>query len=372
MVMIGSKNYAQSTNTNVNRIPLSSLHSFHQLPDAVSWGLGDGGVSNEDAMGFSSNVAKAFFLGRNKTGLSFNYAPHESRLIRGQKYMQLAGVTRIDTTTVIFYQIFNFKNLSSELRDENGILLGEQTGNDLNIKAGVTKHLGNNWVLGVGLGYYQSQVLSQSYRVAKGVTIDIGMTKSFLQYKDTLSSYYDYGTIGASISNFGGKVNYGDNKDYSFAPVRFRGGYTHTVRREDLKHKFMLEISKDLVPTPLKENYEDKGSFAYIFTSWADAPFKEEIQEIRWHLGYQLTYKEVFDARVGFLHENKYKGDKRALTFGLGYNGFKIDENPLKLDVGFGIRLGSGYTPTFKLALAFFFAKKEEYKEKRSGYGETF
>ncbi len=102
---------------------------------------------------------------------------------------------------------------------------------------------------------------------------------------------------------------------------------------------FNADINKMLVPTkeskfavdedgnPLTEPqwsewYSDLTSPKGWFTSFADAPggFKEELQEIQFGLGLEYSYNRQFFARAGYSHENKYKGNRRYVTVGAGFN----------------------------------------------------
>ena len=56
--------------------------------------------------------------------------------------------------------------------------------------------------------------------------------------------------------------------------------------------------------------------------SFADAPggFKEEMQEWQFGVGLEYSYNRQFFARVGYSHENKWKGNRRYVTIGAGFH----------------------------------------------------
>jgi hypothetical protein len=66
-----------------------------------------------------------------------------------------------------------------------------------------------------------------------------------------------------------------------------------------------------------------------MFKSFGDAPdgFKEELREIMLSMGAEYWYNNTFAGRVGYFYENKYKGNRKFLTFGLGlrYKKFGLD-----------------------------------------------
>jgi hypothetical protein len=376
---VASVTYAQDSlgyNLNVNRIPLSSLQPMLQIPNAVSGALGEAGTANvNDPLGFMLNVAKAIHIGKERKHLfGAYYAPHESQLIKQQNYFALNGISRISDNDVIFYQVFNFKNLSSELRDDNGKLIGTQSGNDFYAKAGLSKELGKGSSLGIGLGFFRSAQLSSIYRPVVGANIDIGYLKSW-RYKIAESEgNFGYSNFGASISNIGGKVKFGDVKAGSFAPMRFRIGYSYVYQANEFLNNFILDISKDLIPTPRSDrNYMDMNSLSYLISSWGDAPngFKEEMQELRFHVGYELNYK-ILAARLGYYYENVNKGDKKAITVGLGLNEIAVAKHNLRIDGSYAFRLGTGVTSLFKLGLIFELGKEKRTRETIKGMGTTY
>lgn len=43
------------------------------------------------------------------------------------------------------------------------------------------------------------------------------------------------------------------------------------------------------------------------------------MREIQYGVGMEYSYDRKFFARVGYSHENKWKGNRRYVTFGLGF-----------------------------------------------------
>jgi long-subunit fatty acid transport protein len=75
-----------------------------------------------------------------------------------------------------------------------------------------------------------------------------------------------------------------------------------------------------------------------MFQSFYDSPgvpdksghrsvFKEELREITYSVGMEYWYRKQFAMRLGYFHENQYKGNRQFYTFGLGLrlNVFGID-----------------------------------------------
>jgi long-subunit fatty acid transport protein len=98
-----------------------------------------------------------------------------------------------------------------------------------------------------------------------------------------------------------------------------------------------------LVPTPDStsksaniEEYRDKynkmGTLKGMVQSFYDAPggFKEEMQEIMLSMGLEYWYEKQFALRAGYFHENKYKGNRKHFTAGVG-----LKFNMLTLDASY-------------------------------------
>jgi hypothetical protein len=73
----------------------------------------------------------------------------------------------------------------------------------------------------------------------------------------------------------------------------------------------------------------DRTVLSGMFGSFSDAPggLREEIQEIMFSVGGEYNYNDVFAVRMGYFWENQNKGDRKFLSFGLGfqYQVFGID-----------------------------------------------
>ena len=50
------------------------------------------------------------------------------------------------------------------------------------------------------------------------------------------------------------------------------------------------------------------------------SPLAEEFQEVQWGVGLEYSYNRQFFGRVGYSHENFYKGNRRYVTLGAGFH----------------------------------------------------
>ena len=62
----------------------------------------------------------------------------------------------------------------------------------------------------------------------------------------------------------------------------------------------------------------------------------EELQEVQLGLGVEYSYAKKFFARLGYSHENYYKGNRRYFTFGAGFH-----LSIFSLDVAYDLALSS-------------------------------
>jgi hypothetical protein len=50
------------------------------------------------------------------------------------------------------------------------------------------------------------------------------------------------------------------------------------------------------------------------------SPLAEEFQEVQWGVGLEYSYNRQFFGRVGYSHENYWKGNRRYVTVGAGFH----------------------------------------------------
>jgi hypothetical protein len=168
-----------------------------------------------------------------------------------------------------------------------------------------------------------------------------------LYYKQPISlpmgeSYFG---LGLNISNLGGKMTY-DETVQNFIPANMRLGVSYELPFDSYNRLMAtVECNKMLVPTYTSKYANDgKGgtynqeTFSEIsspkgwWQSFNDAPgyttdggknvssALEEFQEVQWGVGLEYSYNRQFFGRVGYSHENFYKGNRRYVTVGAGFH----------------------------------------------------
>ncbi|MBR5854522.1 MAG: PorV/PorQ family protein, partial [Paludibacteraceae bacterium] len=164
-----------------------------------------------------------------------------------------------------------------------------------------------------------------------------------------------YFALGFNLSNLGGKMTYDEGDTQHFIPANMRLGVSYELPFDDYNRLMIsAEANKMLVPTynkskfavdangnqldgqQRKEWYSEISSPNGWWQSFCDAPgynevdaatgkhisatpALEELQEIQWGIGLEYSYNRQFFGRIGYSHENYYKGNRRYFTAGAGF-----------------------------------------------------
>ncbi len=331
-------------------------------PDARSGAMGDMGIATTpDANASFWNTAKVPFAEK-KSALGITYTPWLKSLGLNDVYIVTAGG---------YYQFAENQAISASLRYFNlgSIQFTDFAGNDLQqfrprewaIDAGYSRALSSKLGVGISLRYIFSNLANSTangtaYKPGQAVSGDVAL------YYNGLNESGQGITAGAVMSNLGSKINYTNNADGGdYIPANLGiGGMYHAVLDETSKISFGVDINKLLVPTPPNDtaaaqlrNYRSKSVVSSWFSSFGDAPggFSEELREFQVSAGAEYAYNSMFFVRAGYFYENKFKGNRRFFSAGVGVNynkltfnfsylipsGQGINQNPLSNTMRFGI-----------------------------------
>ncbi|MEO6685734.1 MAG: type IX secretion system outer membrane channel protein PorV [Dyadobacter sp.] len=321
---------AQSTVDTTRRIPTSPLSFLTFAPDARSAGMGEAGVAlSADANATYWNAAKLPYAQKD-FGVSASYTPWLRNLVDDMWLGYLTAYKKIGKNQAIAGSVNFFNGGELDLRNGVGTQLGTFNSREVAISGTYSQQLGKNFSMGLTLKYISSNLAGTA--VVNGVSLRPARTVA-----GDISAYYrkqikneDTGSeltwsLGAVLSNLGGKVNYGSGtQTESFIPTNLKlgGGLSFSADGRN-KFNFIVDASKLMVPTPPKgtvnTNYT-KGALSGAFGSFSDAPdgFKEELQEVAIAVGGEYWYNDIFALRAGYFTENKNKGDRKFFTAGVG------------------------------------------------------
>ncbi len=331
-------------------------------PDARAGGMGEVGIATlPDVNAGFWNLAKVPF-NTSKGALSLTYTPWLKKLGLNDVYLaSVAGYYKIDDRQSISGSLRYFSLGNIQFTNDRGEDIRGFHPKEFSIDGGYTRKLSEKVGLGLALRYINSSLANGDF---SGTTYKPGSTVAA-----DLSFYYTNPhedgsgwSFGGVLSNLGGKIGYtSDAKQKDYIPANLGLGAAYTkVYDENNKITFGLDINKLLVPTPPDSlsdasiaNYRNKTVVSSWFSSFGDAPggFSEELKEYQISIGAEYWYNDQFALRGGYFYENKYKGNRKYFTLGLGlkYNvfglnfsyiipsGSGINQNPLSNTLRFGL-----------------------------------
>ena len=307
-------------------------------PDARAAGMGDvGAATSPDANSQHWNAAKYAFA-KKSWGVGLSYTPWLKRLIDDMNIYYLTGYKKFGKYEAVALSLRYFDLGDVQLTDDQSNSLGTFSPREWSIDASYSRKLSEHLsIAGTGrfiLSNLIGNIGSSATQARAGVSgaVDIGIygTKDLsLKAKNANFSY------GLVFSNIGRKLTYSGNEQREFIPMNMRLGGAFTTELDMYnKFTFALDLNKLMVPTTQVDSAKqvaarDKTMLSGMFSSFGDAPdgLKEELREVMLSFGAEYWYKDMFSGRVGYFHENKYKGNRKYFTFGLGlrYNWFGLD-----------------------------------------------
>jgi hypothetical protein len=212
-----------------------------------------------------------------------------------------------------------------EIRNQKGIFQRNFASKEFSIAGFYAKQLKGNNSFSIGLKYIHSD-LSATIKPANSIAGDLYFFHNGRNEKKRWLNY------GASLTNIGGKVSYGDYKKRNFQPTLLKLGVSESfmIGKKQNILLFTIDANKLLVPTPSVRNAKNEviagvneeniSGIGTIFQSWATAPdgLRETMREITFSMGSEFQFREFLYARVGYYTQNKRKGDIHYITLGLG------------------------------------------------------
>jgi len=328
-------------------------------PDSRGGALGDCGVATSaDANSMHWNPAKYVMADRD-FGLSMSYTPWLRQLVPDISLSYLAGYKKIGKMAAAAGSLRYFTLGSIQFTDINGGNIGTYKPSEIAVDGGYSQKLGPSFSAGMAMRYIYSNLtnsipLPNGTSTHPGTSFAVDVAMYYLNKKIKLESKNAEVGAGLNISNVGAKISYTDNataQSKDFIPIQMRLGGSLKIHLDETNTvTFMTDLTKLLVPTPPKYKLDatgqkipdgnggfeiEAGKDPYrsvtsgIIGSFGDAPggAKEELKEINEALGMEYWYDNLVAFRMGYFHEDKTKGNRQYLTFGLGikYSVFAID-----------------------------------------------
>jgi hypothetical protein len=326
--------------------PITTAVPFLTIsPDARHAALGDAGVATSpDANSPYWNPAKLAFINKSYGG-SVSYTPWLGKITNDMWISYLSGFYKITREQAVALSFKYFDLGDFYARDQNNQDLGTFNPREFSIDMTYSRLITEYLSLGITgryihsnlLGSYQGSTITDT-KPGNSVAADIGVyySKTLKGAKTNTLSW------AAAISNIGAKISYssGENKDFIPTNLKLGGSYKTEIDQHN-SFTFILDFNKLMVPSPpIYETVDGRVQFdsngdpiikkgkdpnrsllSGMFGSFTDAPdgFEEEMKEIIINAGVEYWYSDIFAGRVGYFNESKMKGNRKYMTFGIGF-----------------------------------------------------
>ncbi len=315
-------------------------------PDARSGAMGDVGVAiSPDANSMYWNAAKLAFSEKDM-GFALSVTPWLRKLgINDMSLSYLAGYKKLSKQEAIGVSMNYFNMGSITFTDNTGNAYQDFRPKEFSIAVTYSRKLSEKFSLAPTVKYIYSNLsgnltIPGSSTVTKpgnAAAVDLGVfytTDTKIQGLDSKISF------GAVISNFGSKITYTTSSNKDFLPTNLKIGGAFQIQIDQF-NKFIIaaDANKLMVPSPpirdssgavvLGKDPANKSIFAGAFGSFTDAPggATEELREVMLSAGVEYWYNDLFAVRGGYFNENKFKGNRKFFTLGVGlrYQMFGLD-----------------------------------------------
>ena len=328
---------------------ITAMPSLSIAPDAHAGGLGDvGAATTPDLNSQHWNPAKYAFM-ESHGGITANYTPWLTKLVNDIDLAYIAGYYNISERAGAIGMSFTYFSLGEvQLTNFDGDPIAEAAPNEWAIDLSYSRKLHEYVSMAVAMRFLYSDMnngvnagnTGSSMEMYPGWTMAADVALYYRQPFE-LPMGTSYFALGLNISNLGGKISYDQNNTSSFIPANLRLGASYELAFDNYNRlSINADVNKYLVPASkgskfavdengnplegqaLKNWYYNLSSPKGWYQSFADAPggFKEEMRELQYGVGLEYSYDRKFFGRVGYSHENKWKGNRRYVTIGAGFH----------------------------------------------------
>ena len=328
---------------------ITAMPSLSIAPDAHAGGLGDvGAATTPDLNSQHWNPAKYAFM-ESHGGITANYTPWLTKLVNDIDLAYIAGYYNISERAGALGMSFTYFSLGEvQLTNFEGDPIANAAPNEWALDLSYSRKLHEYVSMAVAMRFLYSDMnngvnagnTGSSMEMYPGWTMAADVALYYRQPFE-LPMGTSYFALGLNISNLGGKISYDQNNTSSFIPANLRLGASYELAFDNYNRlSINADVNKYLVPASkgskfaIDENgnplegqalhnwFYNLSSPKGWYQSFADAPggFKEEMRELQYGVGLEYSYDRKFFGRVGYSHENKWKGNRRYVTIGAGFH----------------------------------------------------
>jgi hypothetical protein len=333
---------------------MTAMPSLTIAPDGRAAGMGDVGVAtNADLNSQHWNPAKYAFM-ESKGGITANYTPWLTKLVSDIDLAYIAGYYNMGDRIGALSASFSYFSMGAvQLVDYSGTAFQEAHPNEWSLDLAYSRKLHEYVSMAVAMRFLYSDLnngvnasvttAAQEMHPAWTMAADISL---YYRQPISLPMGESYFGLGFNLSNLGGKMSYDEGTTQNFIPANMRLGVSYEIPFDNYNRLMAtVECNKMLVPTyesKFASNQDtkrmDQEEFSRIssvngwWMSFCDAPgyitedgktvsaSAEEFQEVQWGVGLEYSYNRQFFGRVGYSHENYWKGNRRYVTLGAGFH----------------------------------------------------
>ena len=333
---------------------MTAMPSLTIAPDGRAAGMGDVGVAtNADLNSQHWNPAKYAFM-ESKGGITANYTPWLTKLVTDIDLAYIAGYYNMGDRIGALSASFSYFSMGAvQLVDYSGTAFQEAHPNEWALDLAYSRKLHEYVSMAVAMRFLYSDLnngvnasvttAAQEMHPAWTMAADISL---YYRQPISLPMGESYFGLGFNLSNLGGKMSYDEGTTQNFIPANMRLGVSYEIPFDNYNRLMAtVECNKMLVPTyesKFASNQDtkrmDQEEFSRIssvngwWMSFCDAPgyitedgktvsaSAEEFQEVQWGVGLEYSYNRQFFGRVGYSHENYWKGNRRYVTLGAGFH----------------------------------------------------
>jgi hypothetical protein len=330
-------------------------------PDSRAGGMGDVGVATApDVNATHWNNAKIPFSDK-QTSFGVSFTPWLASLFKDIYLGYFSGYKKIDKFSAVSGSLRYFTLGTIELTDNDGKSNGTTKPLEFAVDAGYSRKLTSSFSLGAAFRYVRSNLPISSGANAGGNSVAADVGAYYQNDKIKVSGNKSILSIGAQASNIGAKMSYGESSRRDFLPMNFRLGGGLRITPDDFnEYGIYLDFNKLLVPTPrildttTVKRTPDVTVVNAVFSSFGDAPVREELREINISTGVEYWYSKQFGIRTGYFYEHPSKGNRSYLTFGASFK-YQV----LNIDMAYllSLRQQNPLANTLRFSLSFNFDK---------------
>lgn len=317
----------QSGNAIVTAVPFLGI-----APNSGASGMGDLGVATApDVNSAYWNPGKLAFV-QEKGGAAISYNPWMRQIVNDVFLVNLPTYYKLNERQAVGLSMTYFDYGSIDFTDMNGEITQQFNPREFSLDGTFSMQLSERFAMGLSGRYIYSNLAGQfnvpggnaTSSPAHAFAFDLG---AYWRNKDlTVADLPATLALGATLSNVGGKMDYRSGNKKDFLPTNLRIGTALTTELDAYnKLTVALEAGKLLVPSDSANM--DKSTFGGMFSSLAEDPIKETMQEVQWSVGVEYAYNNLLMLRAGYFHESPQKGDRQYFTLGAGlrYHTFGLD-----------------------------------------------